>query len=93
MAKYELMYIVDGALEAEANQAVHDKVKAIVEKNATITSEEHIGRKRFAYEIDHKNEGDYMLFKLETEKSAPEEINSDLRITEGLVRHILFALD
>lgn len=94
MKKYEIMYIVSVSLEEEARENVHERVKTILENNdAQISETDHIGVKRFAYEINHQNEGDYMVIDFEAEPSVISEINNDLRITDGLVRHMIVNLE
>ena len=89
MSKYELMYIVSTDLEEAEFEAVQARINAILESNVTIDNTDHIGRKRFAYEIDHKTEGDYTVVNFTAEPSAIETINNEFLIVEGLVRHLI----
>jgi hypothetical protein len=46
------------------------------------------GRRRLAYEIDHKPEGSYHLLNFDTEPATLDELSRILRITDGVMRHL-----
>jgi small subunit ribosomal protein S6 len=46
------------------------------------------GRRRLAYEIDHKSEGTYHLLNFDAEPETLEELSRILRITDGVMRHL-----
>ena len=46
------------------------------------------GRRRLAYEIDHKAEGVYHLLTFDAEPEALAEVSRVLKITDGVMRHI-----
>ena len=50
------------------------------------------GRRRFAYEIDHKQEGYYSVLELLCEPGAMDPVERALRIADNVVRHKLIRL-
>jgi ribosomal protein S6 len=46
------------------------------------------GRRRLAYEIDHKGEGSYHLLHFTCEPEALDEVSRVLRIDDGVMRHM-----
>jgi ribosomal protein S6 len=46
------------------------------------------GRRRLAYEINHKGEGIYHLLQFDTEPETLDELSRILRITDGVMRHM-----
>ena len=46
------------------------------------------GRRKLAYEIDHKDEGSYHLLTFDTEPATLEEVSRILKITDGVMRHL-----
>ncbi len=50
------------------------------------------GRRRFAYEINHKWEGIYVVLELVTEASNLDDLERMLRIADEVVRHKLIRL-
>jgi small subunit ribosomal protein S6 len=46
------------------------------------------GRRRLAYEIDHKGEGVYHLVVFDAEPATLAELSRVLKITDGVIRHL-----
>src|SRR5687768_11393713 len=65
MRPYELMIIFDADLDDQAIQDQADKVRQQVEgRGGRIAKTDRWGRRRLAYEINHKSEGFYIVFEL-----------------------------
>ncbi len=93
MRAYELMVICDGALEESAVSAVINQVHAEVESaGGTTVSTDKWGRRRFAYEINHKHEGFYIVFELLADPGTLDELDRRLRLADAVVRHKLLHL-
>ena len=88
MRAYELMVIFDSGLD---DQAIDDQVKSvaaqIVTRGGAVAATDRWGRRRFAYEIDHKLEGYYVVLEIVTEAASLEDISRFLRIADQVVRH------
>jgi small subunit ribosomal protein S6 len=90
---YELMIIVDQDADDAANKAVVDRVKEMVEADGgSVPTVDNWGRRRFAYPINHKNEGVYTVFEVVTEAPNLDELDRFLRLADDGVRHKLFRL-
>jgi small subunit ribosomal protein S6 len=50
------------------------------------------GKRRFAYEINHKWEGYYAIFQVVTESAGFPEIERSLRLADDVVRHKVIRL-
>ena len=50
------------------------------------------GRRRFAYEINHKTEGFYVVFEILAEPGALDHLETTLRLADEVVRHKLIRL-
>ena len=46
------------------------------------------GRRRLAYEINHKGEGSYHLLNFDADPETLAELSRILRITDGVMRHL-----
>ena len=65
MRAYELMVIFDGDLDdSNAAQASNRVTASAEEFGASIEKNDWWGRRKFAYEIDHKVEGYYLVLEL-----------------------------
>ena len=89
---YETLFIVDASLAEDAIAAIVEKFKSVIEKNGTLESIDEWGKRRLAYEINHKNEGYYVLINFSTEDVAfIAELERRFRITEGIIRSLVVA--
>ena len=87
---YELMIIIDRDVDEAGVKAVVERVGALVgEADATIATTDEWGVRRFAYEIEHKNEGQYVVFEILAEAGALDELDRYLRVADESVRHKL----
>jgi small subunit ribosomal protein S6 len=85
---YEVMFILDPKVEDAAVQQALDRYLAIVtERGGEITKLDHWGRRRFAFEMRHLNEGYYAVADVTAEPSAMDELDRVLRLQDELVRH------
>lgn len=93
MRAYELMIIFDGDLEEADVQAQLTKVSELVEATGgTVASTDNWGKRRFAYEIDHKQEGFYVVLELLRDGGGFDELERSLRLADQVVRHKLLRL-
>ena len=87
MNKYELLVILSAQVDDEAKEANINKVTSILEKaGAIVESVDKQGVKKFAYAINHKNEGVYVMYNLELDAAKVNEITKTLNITDDVVR-------
>ena len=93
MQKYELLYIISAGTTDEEKEAVMKKVETIITKNAgVIEGVEKIGDKKFAYPINYKTEGYYVLVNFASENSETANVlGKQLNITDNIVRYMIVA--
>ena len=93
MRAYELMVIFDGDLDESTVQGVINRIHAqVTEVGGTTATTDKWGRRRFAYEIDHKTEGFYVVFEILAEPGALDRVENTLRLADEVVRHKLIRL-
>ncbi|HPB45847.1 MAG: 30S ribosomal protein S6 [Microthrixaceae bacterium] len=93
MRAYELMVIIDGDVEDAGVTAVNTRVAELVEADGgSIAKTDLWGRRRFAYPINHKNEGIYVVFEISTPASNLDELDRFLRLADDVVRHKVIRL-
>ncbi len=94
MNKYELAVVVSAMLEDDARAAVVDRCKALVERfGGQIAEVDDWGKKKLAYEIQKMKEGYYYFIRFEAEPTAPAEIESRVRIMDGVLRFLCVIQD
>ena len=72
----------------QSTKELIEKIKALIEKNATVTNVDEWGKKKLAYEIQKMREGFYYFITFESEATAPAEIESRLRIMDNVIRFL-----
>jgi small subunit ribosomal protein S6 len=93
MRAYELMIICDNDLDESAVAKMVNQVTAQVEEKAgRVATTDKWGKRRFAYEINHKNEGFYVVFEIEAEPGALDDVDRMLRLADEIVRHKIIRL-
>jgi small subunit ribosomal protein S6 len=81
------MVIIDAELDDEVIDATVTRVAGMLEqRGATVKSEDRWGRRRFAYEINHKHEGYYVVFEF-VGGSDLDQLERALRLADETVRH------
>jgi small subunit ribosomal protein S6 len=87
MRAYELMVIIDAELDDEVIDATVKRIADMLgQRGATVHSEDRWGRRRFAYEINHKHEGYYVVFEF-VGGSDLDQLERALRLADETVRH------
>ena len=93
MRAYELMIIADGDLEeSDVSHLVNSTTKQVEEAEGTIASVDKWGKRRFAYEINKKTEGYYIVLEVLAEGGALDNLERNLRLADEVVRHKLIRL-
>ena len=89
MIDYEILLMLDPDVPEDRHEEILNRTRELVEKDGG-TWEDHKawGRRRLAYEIDHKAEGVYHLLTFSCEPAALDEIGRVLKITDGVMRHM-----
>ena len=88
MNKYEVVYIIDPAVEDEARKALINRFNDLIAENGgTVDKVEEWGKKRLAYAIDYKTEGYYVLVNFQAEAELPKELERNLQISDSVIRY------
>ena len=87
MRAYELMVIIDAELDDEVIDATVKRIAGLLDqRGATVKKEDRWGRRRFAYEINHKHEGYYVVWEF-VGGSDLDQLERALRLADETVRH------
>jgi small subunit ribosomal protein S6 len=87
LRKYEIMVIVDAEADEETVGRVVERIKAILsEHQGEVGAVDQWGRRKLAYEIDRKAEGQYIVVPFQAEPSALAELDRVLSLADEVVR-------
>ena len=79
---YETLFAVDVTLGEDAVRAIIDKFVNLIKDNATVGEVNEWGKRKFAYPINYKSEGYYVLVNFESAPEFPAELDRIYNITE-----------
>ena len=67
----------------------HHAARELIEsRGGTVEKHEPWGRRKLAYEIDHKTDGTYHLLLFASDADTLDELSRILKITDGVMRHL-----
>ena len=93
MRAYEVMIILDSELEESVIQGVINRVGELVAaESGTVATTDKWGVRRFAYEINHKHEGFYVVLEIVTEARSLDDLDRFLRLADETIRHKILRL-
>jgi small subunit ribosomal protein S6 len=86
---YEILLMLDPDVPEDRHEEILARTRELVEKDGGAwEAHDTWGRRRLAYEIDHKAEGVYHLLTFSCEPAALDEVSRVLKITDGVMRHM-----
>lgn len=88
MRLYEAVIILDP--NADTDVLIDSVVKKLEAHGATDVKVDRWGKKRFAYEIGRKQYGDYNSIMFNIEPREIDELEHTFRITEELIRFLIY---
>ena len=89
MNEYEILLMLDPELAEERGEEIIARIREQVEGDGgKWDGHEPWGRRKLAYEIDHKPDGIYHLLLFTAAPATLEEISRVLKITDGVMRHL-----
>lgn len=94
MNNYELMFIIEAALEQEKKDATIETVKEIITAGGGEVSKVDVwGNRRLAYPIQKKNDGFYAVVTFTAGPELPKELDRRLKISDVVIRHMIINND
>ncbi len=82
------MFIIDPKVENV--KAVTERIKGYVtSNNGTILKEEDMGLRKLEYIVKKREKGHYYLLQTEVEQKNLNEIEREIKVDEGILRHLL----
>ena len=89
MNEYEILLLLDPELEDERQAEVVSRTRELVESGGgTWDLHDAWGKRKLAYEIDHKGDGSYHLLHFTCHAGTLDEVSRVLRIDDAVMRHM-----
>ena len=89
MNQYEVMYVIDPALEDTARIELINRFSDLVVKNGgEVDRVDEWGKRRLAYAIQYKTEGYYVLMYIKAPAELPRELERNMQISDSVLRYL-----
>lgn len=93
MREYEVMLILPAEADEKVVTTAADRITKVVSTDGgEVSNIDRWGRRRFAFEIDHANEGYYTVISFTAEPSSQTELDRVLNLADEVIRHKVIAL-
>jgi small subunit ribosomal protein S6 len=90
---YEAMLIVIPELDEEQVENTVGRFRTIIERTGGEAGEpNHWGRRKLAYEIDHRTDGFYVVMEFTAGERTLVELKRILRVSDDVLRHMVVKL-
>ena len=90
---YDVMVILDPGLEEDVIRATIDRATGLISSNGGNPGRvDRWGKRRFAYELNHRWEGYYVLFEASAEPAAMAALDRMLSLADEVIRHKVIRL-
>ena len=93
MRNYELLFILDPAMDEAARNQMIETVKGIINVDGEAGEADLWGAKKLAYPINKKKDGFYVLIPFKASAELPKELDRRLKISDNCMRHIIVCQD
>ncbi len=94
MNKYEVLYVIDPAMEDEPRKELIERFSGIITGNGgTVDKIDEWGKRRLAYPINFKTEGYYVLLHMTAAPEFPRELERNLQISDQIMRYLVTRIE
>jgi len=90
---YELVLMLDPETPDERRDQIAAEARGRIEAGGSLKADRVWGTRKLAYEIRRRNEADYRFFRFASESPLLEELDHNLKITDGVLRFRIFKVD
>lgn len=89
MREYETVIVLDPGLDdTRVDQEVETVSTVITQGGGEVLEVQRWGRRRLAYEVQKKREGNYSLIRFKSERGVLEELKRRYLLNESMLRHL-----
>jgi small subunit ribosomal protein S6 len=92
--EYELVVVIDPEIvEEDVPAAIERVTAAVTSRGGEIVDLQPWGRRRLAYAINRRTEGNYVIGQIKLDPERAHELESGFQISEEILRHLLIRKD
>lgn len=89
MNSYEMIVILKPNTEEDLKKDVLQRLYDVINENGKLGDVDDWGIRKLAYEINHLNEGNYVLINFEADPSIIKELERRSQITDAIIKYLV----
>ena len=90
MNKYQLLFIIDNEVSENEKSSIVEKFTGLIGSlGGVVDAVDKWGTRKFAYVMEHKTEGYYVLVKFSADATVPSEIDRQMKINDKIIRQMI----
>lgn len=89
MNSYEMIVILKPNTEEDLKKDVLQRLYDVINENGKLGEVDDWGIRKLAYEINHLNEGNYVLINFEADPSIIKELERRSQITDTIIKYLV----
>ena len=89
---YDLTLLLDPAVEADRREQIVADVADLIDRTGEFIGRHDWGARQTAYEVRKRPEADYHLIQFRGPATLLEQLDHNLKITDGILRHRIIKL-
>jgi small subunit ribosomal protein S6 len=89
---YDLTLLLESGMEAERRDQILANVEHAIEASGEIVGRHEWGVRATAYEVRKHTDADYHLVQFHGDRTLLEQLDHNLKITDGILRHRIIKL-
>ncbi len=94
MRKYEMVVILDPSIDERSVDSTFEKlIQVVAAQGGTVDKTDVWGKRKFAYEINKKSEGIYIVLSFTSTPATAAELDRQLGLNESVMRTKLMRVD
>ncbi len=91
--EYELVLMLDPDAPEDRRDKITQETRGRIESGGDLRHAESWGMRKMAYEIRQRTEADYRFFRFTTDGGLLDDLDHNLKITDGVMRFRVFKVD
>ncbi len=94
MRNYEAVFITNSDLSSDASKNLVAQIQELISKNGgRVDGLQEWGKKRLAYRIRNKQDGNYVLMNFQLDTQQTKKLEQALRLNDQVLRYLLVNKD
>ncbi len=90
MENYEALFILDADLGTDASKAAVQSLSDVITRNGgTISDAQEWGKRKLAYLVKKKREGNYVLIHFSSNTDSVAKMNTQYLLNEQLLKYLI----